>query len=580
MPSQPSYNGQMMFPFPGMAAVPPLAANLPAPVTPQPGAEAGETGADAPVSDVFAALLGPAPAERPTDALRPDLLPRPTLTTGRPQLFLPLDAVDAQPMPAPQASDAESRDAKAAAGQAAMETPPTASDMPAQQAGSAPGLPSRIQPPEQAGFAQVAPALPPQDLTHEPIMRPQQPASRGPNPEARDPRSGLEPAAAPGSAQPAADPTTAGLRAAQASVAHGPQPDSTAAPATVERRAAHDGRFNKAMPAQSALFDRQSRYEGPIPVTDQATARVEPVEAVPGAPSEGLGVGPDTPAAPPADRTAAAADQAAHGLHMVLHPAKLPPKHMSMSGREDQPDIVPARRGPTIFRADAPVPPPPATSPVLAETVPAQPMDRVASSGDQPTATQDPLPPPAGAPPITEQATSPQLRSEQAVAVQSQPQQSRSFGEGPAAEPAALDPHPMASPRGADTARAPADVAVSTRSLEGLRELDVRLMQSELGRVDVRLSIPEKGRLEAVVASDNPAALDLLRREGAELARALAAAAPSSDGASLSFQSRSSDEQSGRRGPGRQRSTSATQVEETPAEWRPITPSGRFERIA
>jgi flagellar hook-length control protein FliK len=123
-------------------------------------------------------------------------------------------------------------------------------------------------------------------------------------------------------------------------------------------------------------------------------------------------------------------------------------------------------------------------------------------------------------------------------------------------------------------------VLVSARRIEGLNELDLRLTQPDLGRVDVRLSIPEKGRLEAVVATDNQAALDLLRRDGAELAKALAAASPSSDGASLSFQSRSPDEQTGRRNPARQRAASAEPADETIAEWRPMATSGRIERIA
>lgn len=135
-------------------------------------------------------------------------------------------------------------------------------------------------------------------------------------------------------------------------------------------------------------------------------------------------------------------------------------------------------------------------------------------------------------------------------------------------------------PTGAELAKPEADIAVSTRSLEGLNEVEVRLTPAELGRIDVRLSIPEKGRLEAVVAADNPAALEILRREGADLARALASASPSSDGASLSFQSRTPDEQSGRRGQARPRSTTAARAEEAPAEWRPMATSGRIERIA
>jgi hypothetical protein len=147
-------------------------------------------------------------------------------------------------------------------------------------------------------------------------------------------------------------------------------------------------------------------------------------------------------------------------------------------------------------------------------------------------------------------------------------------------EPVSAEPVSRAAPSAPAQARPEADVAVAMRSLDGLKELDVRLVQSDLGRVDVRLSFPERGRLEAVVASDNPATLDLLRRDGAELARALSAAAPSSEGATLSFQSRTSDEQSPRRGPARTRNGTVAPIEDAPAEWRPTAISGRIERIA
>jgi hypothetical protein len=181
----------------------------------------------------------------------------------------------------------------------------------------------------------------------------------------------------------------------------------------------------------------------------------------------------------------------------------------------------------------------------------------------------------ATAHPPAEQSVAPPPRPEPGVAIQPQPLPARVADSLPAIEPTAR-PEPTA----ADHVQPDADVALSTRRLEGLNELDLRLTQSELGRVDVRLSIPEKGRLEAIVAADNPAALDLLRRDGAELARALAAAAPSSDGASLSFQSRTPDEQSSRRGPARSRSPIAAHADEPATEWRPVATSGRIERIA
>lgn len=584
MPSQPSYNGPMMLPFPGLAAVPPLAANLPAPVASQTGAEANDSAADAPMSDAFAALLGPLPAARPTDALRASLLPAPTLTTGRPQLFLPLNAIEAQPMPAPQAA---SSDAAEAAEQAVMGAPPEAPDRSAPEAGTTPPVPSQTRQPEQTATGQMATTLSSRGATTEPTTPSQLPATLaapGPDQQAAGGQDEIELAAAPWTPGRHADTTMAQLNVAQAPLPAGePVHDAAFAPATVNRPAApHHGRSpQKALPAQSAPVDRHSLDGRAIPIADMAPANLQPVNAMPDALSEGLGVQADTPSAPAADQHQAVADQAgAPGLQTVSHAPHLLPKGVSLSAREGHPDAVAARRDRTVRRVDAPVSLPSNAGPVLPDAALAEQIERAGSSVDRPPALPDHLGSAAGVHPFTEQVTSPQLRTEPGVALQPQPQQARTVGNGSAAEPAAVDPQPSAPPRAAETVRAPAEVAVSSRSLEGLRELDVRLMQPDIGRVDVRLSIPEKGRLEAVVASDNPAALDLLRREGVELARALAAAAPSSDGASLSFQSRSSDEQPGRRGPGRHRSTSATPVEDTPAEWRPIATSGRIERIA
>lgn len=177
--------------------------------------------------------------------------------------------------------------------------------------------------------------------------------------------------------------------------------------------------------------------------------------------------------------------------------------------------------------------------------------------------------------PPAEQTIASQPRFEPGAMLQPQGLPARAAETLPAAEPVVRTEPSPASQVQTDT-----DMALSTRNLPGLDELDLRLTQSDLGRIDVRLSIPEKGRLEAIVAADNPAALDLLRRDGAELARALAAAAPSSDGASLSFQSRTPDEQSGRRSPARPRGTISARADEPGTEWRPVATSGRIERIA
>lgn len=71
-------------------------------------------------------------------------------------------------------------------------------------------------------------------------------------------------------------------------------------------------------------------------------------------------------------------------------------------------------------------------------------------------------------------------------------------------------------------------------------DLLIRLDPRHMGRVDVRLSFEHDGVLRAVVSADNPASLDLLRRESGDLGRALADAGVRSDGQSLRFDSGSS----------------------------------------
>lgn len=63
----------------------------------------------------------------------------------------------------------------------------------------------------------------------------------------------------------------------------------------------------------------------------------------------------------------------------------------------------------------------------------------------------------------------------------------------------------------------------------------IRLDPRHMGRVDVRMSFDDDGTLRAVVSADSPAALDMLRRESAQLDRSLADAGVRSDAQSLRF---------------------------------------------
>jgi flagellar hook-length control protein FliK len=66
-------------------------------------------------------------------------------------------------------------------------------------------------------------------------------------------------------------------------------------------------------------------------------------------------------------------------------------------------------------------------------------------------------------------------------------------------------------------------------------DLLIRLDPRHMGRVDVRLSFDHDGVMRAVVSADNPAALELLRRESTDLGRALTDAGVRADEQSLRF---------------------------------------------
>lgn len=68
--------------------------------------------------------------------------------------------------------------------------------------------------------------------------------------------------------------------------------------------------------------------------------------------------------------------------------------------------------------------------------------------------------------------------------------------------------------------------------------LTLRLDPPEHGRIEVRLSFEEGAPLRASVVASNPATLDLLRRESADLFRALAQAGVGADAQSFQFDSR------------------------------------------
>jgi flagellar hook-length control protein FliK len=82
-------------------------------------------------------------------------------------------------------------------------------------------------------------------------------------------------------------------------------------------------------------------------------------------------------------------------------------------------------------------------------------------------------------------------------------------------------------------------VEIARRISSGREELVVRLNPEHLGRIEVRMAYDDGGTLRAVVQADSPVALDLLRRDSADLTRSLTDAGVRADSQSFRFDSRS-----------------------------------------
>ncbi|WP_242139849.1 flagellar hook-length control protein FliK [Sphingomonas sp. TREG-RG-20F-R18-01] len=115
------------------------------------------------------------------------------------------------------------------------------------------------------------------------------------------------------------------------------------------------------------------------------------------------------------------------------------------------------------------------------------------------------------------------------------------------AAPASAPPLPAPShgPVDAGTARAAAigqDVGLAiARHVggDGTSTLTIRLDPVELGRVEVRMHIDATGKMLATISADQPAALDLLRRDTDTLAQTVSQAGVQADAGSFRFDSRS-----------------------------------------
>ena len=137
-------------------------------------------------------------------------------------------------------------------------------------------------------------------------------------------------------------------------------------------------------------------------------------------------------------------------------------------------------------------------------------------------------------------------------------------------------------------------VAIVHRMSAGEQELVVRLEPAALGRIEVRMAFDDQGGLRAVIAADSPVALDMLRRDSADLSRALNDAGIRNDGQSLRFQT---DGNGGGNGAGSNtggqprnpwlsgdrasdRSTADRGVADDPLPYRQVRLGGRYDLMA
>ncbi|OJY39243.1 MAG: hypothetical protein BGP06_04990 [Rhizobiales bacterium 65-9] len=91
-----------------------------------------------------------------------------------------------------------------------------------------------------------------------------------------------------------------------------------------------------------------------------------------------------------------------------------------------------------------------------------------------------------------------------------------------------------------------APIAIGLQALEGAREFQIRLDPDHLGRVDVKLTIAEDGRVAASLTADRVDTLALLQRDARTLERAFDQAGLTADSNSLSFTLR--QDQAGQQG--------------------------------
>ena len=108
-------------------------------------------------------------------------------------------------------------------------------------------------------------------------------------------------------------------------------------------------------------------------------------------------------------------------------------------------------------------------------------------------------------------------------------------------------------------------VDIATRAAAGNTSFQIRLDPAELGRIDVRLDVDKHGRVTSHLTVDQPATLDMLRRDAPQLQRALEDAGLKTGDGGLQFSLRDQSQQGGQGDDGQGRHSQRLIVsEETP----------------
>lgn len=163
-----------------------------------------------------------------------------------------------------------------------------------------------------------------------------------------------------------------------------------------------------------------------------------------------------------------------------------------------------------------------------------------------------------------------------------------------AARPAAAHPYPAQAQAPVVVNARPGQIGremgveIARKVSVGRDEMTIRLNPVEMGRIEVRMAFDDGGSLRAVVAAESPAALDMLRRDAADLTRALTDAGIRSDAQSFRFDSRSGGDGQGwqrqhqggeqRSGDARAAATDAPEGDEP--HYRPLRTSGQIDLMA